>query len=312
MKCLVTGAGGFLGSHVVLALSKDSRVSQIIGVGRSPFPPAHFQTGDESRRTWKRCDLRYSHDVSGLIRSYEPDVIFHFAGNPKVKEDAFDPIGITRDNVVVTHNLLAHCPLGARFVLASSATVYGDQPWESSEHDVLRPSSVYGATKVAAEALVSTYHRTGRINGLILRLVANVGVGATHGVLPDLLRKLRSDAETLEVLGSAPGSKKPYVYASDTAAAATYLGLKDDISGACNICNDGRLTSEQIAEILMEVSGIKKPIQWMGEEANWAGDNKYVSIDNELLIDSYGFRFQYPTGAAAVTQAAKELLNEYA
>ncbi len=300
MRCLVTGASGFIGKHLVRALLRTDGISSVVGTAHKYRPG----TSD------LYCDITAEDQVAALLRNVRPNIIFHIAGKATIKEDEQDRAAITRTNVLGTHHLLAHAPQGCRFVLASSAAVYGDDAkwgFKCNEIQMLYPSSPYGAAKVAAEALVLAYHNQGKISGLMLRYVANVGRGATHGVVPDLLRKLQSEEEELVLFGDAPGSIKPYCHVSDTVAATILLGMNPSAVGPFNIAPDDNLSILHLAGAMMVATGIRKDIRWGGTSANWKGDNPLVVAPNHWAR-VYGWRPYFANSHHAVTAATKESL----
>jgi UDP-glucose 4-epimerase len=206
------------------------------------------------------------------MAAYRPDIIFHLAANPLVRDTS---PAMVRSNVLGAYNLIEYAPEGARFVLASSATVYGDSYHEKHEWDRLAPTSPYGASKVAAEAFLSVYNQQGRLSGLALRFVAIVGPGATHGVVPDLVAKAQRPGPTLEVLGCPPGSSKPYLHISDALAAMLRFGFDRSIEGAINISPSDQMTSEDIANVVLRTAGQSRALSW---SSTWPGDNPSVRV----------------------------------
>lgn len=306
---LVTGAHGFLGRHLVQALF-DSGVQNITTITRGLREPPWKMSPGQQLSAYIG-DLTDSYFVRRAMEFDNIQTIFHLAANPIVKLDEGDQSQITRDNVLATHNLLAAAPKGCRFIFASSATVYGNSLQTGgafvNERTPTRPNSVYGATKLAAEALVNAYTSLERVRGVNLRLVANVGAGATHGLLKDIITKLRSDNPVLELLGDAPGSTKPFLHVSDTCDAFIRAGFDPKWwrQEAVNISPTTVLSVEEFAKIVMEETGIRKPIKWLGESANWKGDNRLVKVSS----DRAGWLGWCPRNSeSAVRQAVKDIL----
>lgn len=301
MRILVTGATGFIGRHLVDRLVRDTKHS-IWGASRNA-------KGGPLPCRWCKLDLEQEGHVAWVMDTVKPDVVFHLAGNPTIKENTADPVGITNTNVVMTHRLLALAPKGCRFVFASSAAVYGNGNCDgspSNEWGHLEPTAVYGATKIAGEALVRAYVSLGRVTGVSLRLVANVGAGATHGVLRDLIRKAKGDDPNLELLGDHPGSTKHYVHVSDTVDALMYFGLtRTDPYEDVNIANADALSIEQLALLVLRTLGINKPLEWLGEGANWRGDNRQVRVE-AVTAAFLGWRAKYGS-AEAVVRAIRDM-----
>jgi UDP-glucose 4-epimerase len=311
MNILVTGAGGFIGKNLAnFLILRKTDDHLLFHMGRAkgsthPLIEGWPTRGKEPGVERFRMDLTKEGDVRWMMGWAEPDVIYHLAGNAMTRPDAVNPCQISKDNVLATHHLLEYCKERTRFVLASSATVYGDFDGDAVEHSPLRPTSVYGATKLAQEALVSAYSRQGKVRGCILRLVANVGKYATHGLLKDLITKVKSDSPTLELLGDAPGSNKHYCYVDDTVNALVHFA-ESGVDQPVNISSYTTLTVEQVAELVMQVLNRTKPIKWLGAGANWKGDNRFVSVSTRLAA-LFSWHPVYSDSADAVVEAVKEI-----
>lgn len=264
MRIIVTGAAGFVGSRVANLLRRKGH--QVWAPYRS-LAPRHG--------TPVYCDLTSPWDVGQLVDEARPDAIVHLAGAPEVSE--WGP-RTTIANVLTTHNLLDKAPEGCRFVLASSASVYGEVV-PGREDGPATPVSAYGAAKLAAEHLVRAFHARGKINGACLRPVAIVGEGAKHGLLPDLVRKLRDDAPELALFGPAPGSVKPFVHVDDAADAFAWAAARPDGPIVMNVANEDVLAVSQVAAIAMEETGTVKPIVW-GD--NFPGDVRRVEASTAI------------------------------
>jgi UDP-glucose 4-epimerase len=253
-----------------------------------------------------KCDVTSFNSVRDLFNAFTPDVIFHLAGNPSIRCDS--PL-MTQDNILGTHNLLHCCKEGTIFVLASSASVYGNNAATcADEMTRLAPNSVYGATKVASEALVNAYVELGKINGISLRLVANVGSGATHGLIKDVVRKLVSPEPTLNLLGNSPGSIKPFVHAQDTANAFVQAALDGWYRRyrVLNLSCEDEMSVLDVATLAREILGINKELTWSGSAGTWKGDNPIVRVASwRARVE--GWKQRFPRSREAVAQAIKEL-----
>jgi nucleoside-diphosphate-sugar epimerase len=161
---------------------------------------------------------------------------------------------------------------------------------------------------VAAEALVESFTHMGLVRGLSLRLVASAGAFATHGLLLDVCRKLASPQPELELLGDAPGTRKPLMHVGDTAAAIVYFGLDFQVGGALNISLEDTLTVEEAAGVAMEAMGKKKPIRWLGRQACWRGDDGLVRV-SAAKARRLGWRPQYETSQKAARQAVLDIVR---
>ena len=161
MRSLVTGAAGFIGSHLVRRLRAEGW--SVTGVDRRPG--ADLQ-----------ADLLTA-DLEPLLDRVQ--VVFHLAGQPGVRESWRQFPEYARGNVETTQRLLEALrgrPL-TRFVLASTSSVYGQAPMPAREEGSALPVSPYGATKLAAEALCGLYGRTAGLPWVALRYFTVYGPG---------------------------------------------------------------------------------------------------------------------------------------
>ena len=296
MKILVTGATGFIGSHLVVKLRLLGH--DVITLSRRPI-----LVNKRDRRVEQRhyaIDLgetdqsKYTYfNFENLCKEHKPEVIFHLASNPLVKIDEENPHQVVLDNMISTQKVAHYAPEGCKVILASSVIVYGDWLFNSNrssenlsykeKHNTC-PTSVYGITKRASESILQTYANMGRIKAASARLCATVGGGLTHGVVKDFIRKLRSENPYLEVLGSYPGSNKPFCHIEDLLEALVLLAVSDlEQYQEYNVVPDDSINIEQVAEAVMEGLQIEKPLKWLGEESTWKGDNKIIKVDNSKL-----------------------------
>lgn len=309
MKNVLVTGGGFIGNHLVYErlLNETGIENLVFFIGKTDNGKKECMVSSNVGNTNVHTiigDLSNPDFVNAYAKNFKFDTVFHTAGIAKVSAPAPD---IFPANVTATVNLL-NAVEGCRFIYTSSSTVYGNghKKIDFDEYDKLLPTSAYGASKVASESFVDAYTRLGRVNGVNLRLCANVGPAATHGLLKDLIRKVLDDSPTLELFGDAPGSIKPFVHVDDTVAAMLWFAedYKKGI-GAYNVCPKDVLTVEQVADLVMEQLGKQKEKVWLGEGSTWVGDNKEFSMCNKK-IQRTGFRLHYHHSKDAIIQAIKE------
>lgn len=298
MKCLVTGSSGFLGTHLMEALRFHPSVTSLLGISR--------RISVEDMLTHKdllKCDIEDAEQVKRVMGDFRPDKIFHLAANPLVKQNASNPFAIHQTNIVGTHHVVEYAPKGTHVLFASSATVYGNNE-QSEEGDELWPSSVYGVTKVAAEQLLRCYWLQQKIKHTSLRLVSLCGKGATHGIVPDIIRKLRSPSPTLDLIGIDPGTRKQFLHVRDAVEAFIYFAFETSQLGEVNISpiSHDILSCRRIAEIIMEEIGIQKPISFT--QPAWDGDQYIIGLDNEVA-GCFGWQPRY-SSESAIRLAVRE------
>ena len=170
------------------------------------------------------------------------------------------------NNVVVTHNVLELARLKdiGTVIFTSSSTVYGDAKYfPTKEEHALEPISVYGATKVFGEAILSAYAHTFGLKGLSLRLANIVGSRCRHGVIYDFILKLSKNPRELEILGDGT-QRKSYLHVSDCIRAiliATEAHMRSSqVYDVFNIGNSDWITVKEIADIVSEVMGLRNVV----------------------------------------------------
>ncbi len=272
-RILVTGGNGFLGQSLLSLLLKETQ-HDVYTISRSEFN--YFQHF--------RCDLLNVDDLMQVLLRVKPEIIFHLAANPNAKPDKNNPSAIIRDNIEGTNNLIVYsqdiceCP---RFIHASSVTVYGhynkkDPPYWMTCPE---PISVYATTKLACDSLVTTYTKQGLIKGTSIRIPALTGVNATHGLVKDLIAKISSSSEKIEVYGNSPGSIKPFIDVDECAKWFYNIATdeKFDVGLKCILGTKDSLSVLEIVKIIMDELGVKKNIVW-NPNLTWKGDNPEIYI----------------------------------
>jgi len=321
MSVVVTGANGFVGRHLIKKLRQlRGSFGEVITVSRkhfnSPYSDRHY-----------RCDLGIS-DISKpefaclkfVYNHHNPSHVFHLASKATVKMKGTDPFDIIQDNILSTQKICQWAPKGAKVILASSVIVYGDWIFEQDssdfparearpyiEKDRTEPTSIYGMTKRASESILNYHIGTGKISGVSARMCATVGHGLTHGVVYDFIRKIKNNP-VLEALGGYPGSTKPYCHIDDVTDALVLMGLKSDTERYYNIVPNDLINIEQVAKAVMKGMGVEKEIAWLGDEANWSGDNNIISTSNTKL-KSTGWQNKY-NSKEAIIKAVQEIVKE--
>ena len=318
MSVLVTGGRGFIGRHLIHRLRPYRNIfGPVITVGRqsfaSPFVDRHYT-----------CDLGYPDQsepefyvLKTIMRKYDFDYIFHLASKATVKMQGNEPFEILNSNILSTQKVCQWAPKGARVILASSVINYGDWMFQEEtarpygEEDKTDPTSIYGMTKRASESILKYYTSTGQIRGVSARMCATVGRGLTHGVVYDFIRKIKNNP-VLEALGSSPGSTKPYCHVDDTTDALILLALKEEVEKYYNIVPSDVININQVPDSVMKGMNDEKEIVWLGDEANWSGDNNLINTLNTKL-KSIGWQNKYNSKEAivkAVEDTIKDDLND--
>jgi UDP-glucose 4-epimerase len=211
MRYFVTGGAGFIGSHLVDRLIRKGEVTVYdnLSSGKREFIQHHLDNPDFS---FIQADLL---DFNRLIREMgEHDVVFHLAANPDARLGIQDTTLDLKQETLVTFNVLEAMRSNhiKKIVFSSSGTIYGETPKIPLPEDYgpILPISLYGAGKVASEALITAFCHTFDMQGWIYRFANIVGSRGTHGVIFDFIHKLNKNPSRLEILGDGT-QEKPYL-----------------------------------------------------------------------------------------------------
>ena len=315
-KVLVTGGAGFIGSHLVDALmvrGDEVCVSDNLSTG-SLENVRHWLNSPNF--TFIMGDLLNPIDLEKLkIERYS--LIFHFAGNPKVKIGSTEPDIHFQQNIVATHNLLElvrKTGTQPTMAFASTSTIYGEASRIPTPEDYapLKPISTYGASKLACEALITAYAYTYGFKAVIYRLANIVGPRSRHGVIYDFIQKLKRNPEELEILGDGSQTKS-YLHIRDCVD-AILLGLENSAEQVeiFNVGSEDQVDVKTIAQIVIEEMKLKnvKPVFTGGVEGGrgWKGNVKNMLLDITRL-KRLGWKPRL-NSKQAVMEAAKSLINE--
>ena len=299
---VVTGGAGFIGSHLVERLT---RVNDVVVVD------------DESsgRREWVPEDANYVHGdltdagTAATAITAETDLVFHLAASKLVDTDT--PRRQFEDNSEMTYNVLERmADVGVeKLVFTSSSTVYGEAPRPTPEDFApLEPISVYGATKLAEEALVSTDAHSYGLQSWVFRFANIVGPRLRGAVIPDFVEKLRENPDRLTILGDGR-QQKSYMHVSECVEAMLYA--VENAEEAHNVFNLGTRTTtsvDRIADIVAEEMGVDPDYEYTGGDRGWTGDVPRMRLSIEKLA-ALGWE---PSDSSddAVRRATRALLRE--
>ena len=216
------------------------------------------------------------------------------AANPDIRLGTTVTDTDLKQGTVATYNVLEAMRLEdvGQISFSSSSAVYGeaDVMPTPETYGPIKPISLYGASKLASEALITAWCGTFGAKSWIHRFANIVGPRGTHGVIYDFIHKLKADPSRLEVLGNGL-QEKSYMSAHDCVQAMVHL--IDNTGSDVNLYNLGTgdtCSVRRIAEIVIEESGFEEvSIDYTGGDRGWAGDVPKTSLNVDNLFDT-GFR----------------------
>jgi UDP-glucose 4-epimerase len=282
---VVTGGAGFIGSHLVDALvARGDRVLVIdsLRAGSKDSIECHLKNGSA---VLVIADL-LEDGWQDAVRC--ADRVYHLAADPDVRQSALSPEGPVDNNILATFRVLEAMRRHdvREIVFTSTSTVYGDATIipTPEEYAPLEPVSVYGASKLACEALISSYCHSFSMQAWNFRFANIIGERSGHGVITDFIRKLHDNPKELEILGDGKQSKS-YLLVQDCIDAMLYAVCH--AHGRVNTFNIGSkdwIDVRTIAAIVVEemhLTGVK--YRYTGGERGWVGDVPRMRLSLEKI-----------------------------
>ena len=311
MRALVTGGAGFIGSHLIDALIASGykvRVIDNLSSGKLEFISTHIENGDLE---FYEGDLTYISDVNKATKGV--DCVFHLAANPDIRLGTRVTDTDLKQGTSATYNLLESMRINGvkKIAFASSSVVYGeDAPLPTPEsYGPCLPISLYGASKLACEGLITSWAGTFDFQAWIFRFANIIGERGTHGVIFDFIHKLKNDNSRLEVLGNGL-QEKSYMEVKECVNAILHVyKTQNKQINLFNLGSHDTCSVKRIAEIVTEETGYNNAkIEYTGGSRGWAGDIPRARLGIEKML-STGYAVEY-NSEAAVRYTARSLINE--
>jgi UDP-glucose 4-epimerase len=241
------------------------------------------------------------------------DTVWHIAANPDIRKGTESSRYDLEQNTLVTYNVLEAARRNDinSVVFSSTSTIYGPAKVIPTPEDYgpCLPVSLYGASKLACEGLISAYSSLYGIRAWIFRFANIIGKRSTHGILPDLVDKLNKDISRLEVLGDG-NQRKSYLLVEETVDGMFFAFEKaKDQLNYFNLGSSDQITVKRIVEILVEEAALRNTkIVYTGGEAGWKGDVPRFLLSPEKMAE-LGWKAKH-SSEEAVRIATKLVVKE--
>jgi len=310
---LVTGGAGFIGSHLVDAL---------ISGGNMVFVLDNFSAGSMKNLALSKNKNNF-HLIKGDLEDIQKHrsalksikVIFHMAAYPDVRTGYESPEIAFKENIQNTYMLLEFARKSdvEKIIFASSSVVYGEPSVipTPETYGPLLPISQYGGSKLACEAMISSYCFNYGIKGTMIRLANVVGARSNHGVIWDFIHKLSNNSSTLQILGDGTQTKS-YVHISDCVDGfLTCFNKNINDVDIFNLGNDDKIDVLSIAKIVCNNMKTKTKLVLKGgtkDGRGWIGDVKEMQLDCSKL-KNLGWKMKHAS-KETVELASNELILE--
>lgn len=231
--------------------------------------------------TLVRGDILDQAALAGAMRG--ADIVYHLAANADVRHGTEHPDRDLQQNTFGTFNVLEAMRSSGvrRIVFSSTGSIYGEPQIFPTPEDAPFPTqtSLYGASKLAGEALVQAYCEGFGFEGCIFRFVSILGERYSHGHVFDFYKRLREDPRTLTVLGNGE-QRKSYLHVQDCID-AIFVAV-ERARERVNVFNLGTdhycRVRESIGWITGEL-GIDPRLEYTGGERGWIGDSPFIFLD---------------------------------
>lgn len=287
-QVLITGGAGFIGSNLATALvmERGCAVTVYDNFSSGFLENLRHLTGMPGFRIVEG-DVMDRDTISAAMNG--ADTVFHLQANADVRGGTEKRRIDLEQNTIGTWNVLESCRENgvSKFFFASSATVYGEPDvFPTPETTPLIQTSLYGASKLAGEAMAQAYAEYDEMEVIIFRFVSWTGPSYSHGVVRDFSAKLKADPTKLFILGDG-AQRKSYLDVRDGIRAL--LHVADHGKGLVQIYNVGHddfLGVNDVAKAVVEEWGLKNvEFEYAGGERGWKGDSPFVLLDTSRLKD---------------------------
>jgi len=277
----VTGGAGFIGSQIadrLLRIGCNVVCYDNLSTGMTEFIKSAQQS---PRYKFIQGDLL---DLSLLKTSMAGcEFVFHLAANADVRFGTHHPERDLEQNTIATFNVLEAMRRNSirHIAFSSTGSIYGESPQIPTPEDAPFPiqTSLYGASKLAGEGLITAYCEGFDYQAWIFRFVSILGERYTHGHIFDFFRQLKDHPQFLDILGNGK-QRKSYLYIEDCLDAITFA-----IENACEKVNIFNLGTNEYCEVndsidvITETMGVLPERRYSGGERGWIGDNPFIFLD---------------------------------
>lgn len=311
MKYFITGGLGFIGSNLTkFLLDNENKVTIYDNFTNGKLKYLGKHINSPSLQIINSDTLDFKSLLSGM-KNHE--IVVHLAANADIAKSALETDLDLKQTILATYNVLESMRINSikNIIYSSGSGVYGDigtfAPEES--YGPLKPVSMYGATKLGAEALISSFSYLFGFKSIIFRFANVIGPNQTHGVAYDFIHKLRSDSQELNILGNGLQSKS-YIHVEDIITAIMKaIECSNDIVNVYNLGTGDYITVKEIADLVIENMNLKDVAIKFGKDSfGWKGDVPIVRL-NDSKIRRLGWENKYNTRQAMIASIKSMLCS---
>ncbi len=289
-KIFITGAAGFIGSTLADRLLADGRA--VIGWDNFSTGRRQFLDGALQNKNFKLIEGD-NLDLSALTQAMAGcDTVFHLAANADVRFGLQHPSKDLQQNTVATFKVLEAMRANAikRLAFSSTGSVYGEAAMIPTPEDAPFPiqTSLYAASKISGEGMISSYCEGFKFEGYIFRFVSILGERYTHGHIFDFYKQLLEHPDRLKILGDGL-QRKSYLYVQDCVSAMLHVlsqGTAKKARHGVEIYNLGTPEYVQVNDSVHHLCGalgLQPKLEYTGGNKGWVGDNPFIFLDTKKI-----------------------------
>lgn len=282
---VVTGCAGFIGSNLVDRLLSTGHT--VVGVDNFSTGQRRFLDGALSHPRFRLCEADLL-DLETLERALDGgDLVMHLAANADVRFGTEHPRRDLEQNTIATYNVLEAMRVNgiARIAFSSTGSVYGEAEVIPTPEDAPFPiqTSLYAASKLACEGLISAYCEGFGFQSWIFRFVSILGERYTHGHVIDFYKQLKQHPGRLRVLGNGK-QRKSYLHIQDCVDAILLAPrVADSRVNVFNLGVDGFCEVNDSIGWICEALGVAPELEYTGGDRGWIGDNPFIFLDTARI-----------------------------
>ncbi len=315
MKVVVTGAAGFIATNLLPRLFAAGH--EVYGVDNYFLGKREYIARSQGQPNFHfhEFDLLDRDRLVALFQQTRPDLVWHLAANSDIslgtKYTDFDLKGGT----LVTYNVLEAMRIAGtkELIFSSSGAIYGEPSVMPTpeEYGPILPISLYAASKVACETLITAFANNYEIRSWIFRFGNIAGPFPTHGVIHDFVLKLQRDPTRLPILGDGRQSK-PYVHVEDCLDGIIFgHEHAKELVNCYNLAVRDATSVNEIAQWTIEAMGLDPKhvrLEYTGGSRGWPGDVPQVRLDTRRM-EALGWRPKV-SSAEAVRRTIRETVAQ--
>lgn len=299
MKVLVTGVAGFIASNLTEHLLNEGHT--IVGIDKERTPYLNLFI-DHENFYFIHDDINNINNLSDMGIEELKDIkkVYHLAASADIRKSYQNLDLDLHNNIQGTHEILKFMAFNniTDLIFSSTSSVYGNSTVVPTPEDVpsIKPISLYGASKLSCEALISAFCNLYNMRAWIFRFANVVGKNQHRGVIYDFIQKLSGDETYLKILGNGK-QQKSFFDVDDCIIAITHIpnnpdeSLEAKTSNSTRVYNIGNIdviSIKELADVVCDELKLSPTYNMADTLEGWPGDTKQCILNiNKALATGW-------------------------